>query len=216
MVNKVEEIDLFRDTPVRYLGYANEVGEAFRNLIPKYLVWLSYGVSSGYVLADTADKSYRVYKTDASPEKTKRVTLSAVDTLLWQSFASVIIPGFTINRLCAAVTYAQRKTANCALKNPWIPTLLGLISIPIIIHPIDNLVEGAMNATFRKWVRHHPKPKDSDDRDNLFQRKIKWCKVLNVTYFYALMKVVPSMKRDLDTLNILLSCDNLCHDCDEQ
>ena len=25
-----EEKDVFRDTPVRYLGYANEVGEAFR------------------------------------------------------------------------------------------------------------------------------------------------------------------------------------------
>jgi fission process protein 1 len=28
--DSTQEVDLFRDTPVRYMGYANEVGEAFR------------------------------------------------------------------------------------------------------------------------------------------------------------------------------------------
>lgn len=37
-------------------GYANEVGEAFRSLVPPAVVWLSYGVSSSYVLADAIDK----------------------------------------------------------------------------------------------------------------------------------------------------------------
>lgn len=37
-------------------GYANEVGEAFRSLVPTAVVWLSYGVSSSYVLADAIDK----------------------------------------------------------------------------------------------------------------------------------------------------------------
>uniref|UniRef100_A0AC11BVZ3 Mitochondrial fission process 1 n=1 Tax=Ovis aries TaxID=9940 RepID=A0AC11BVZ3_SHEEP len=50
------ERDLFRDTWVRYLGYANEVGEAFRSLVPAAVVWLSYAVSSSYVLADAIDK----------------------------------------------------------------------------------------------------------------------------------------------------------------
>jgi len=27
------EVDIYRDTPLRYLGYANEVGEAFRALM---------------------------------------------------------------------------------------------------------------------------------------------------------------------------------------
>ena len=26
-------VDIYRDTPVRFLGYANEVGEAFRALV---------------------------------------------------------------------------------------------------------------------------------------------------------------------------------------
>lgn len=89
--------------------------------------------------------------------KSKNVLLSMTDTLLWQSFASVIIPGYTINRVCAAVQFIQKKSNNTHLKNRWIPTLIGLATIPIIIHPIDNLVEEIMNITYRKWIRYYPK-----------------------------------------------------------
>lgn len=98
MENK-NEVDVFRDTSVRYLGkkdvksiytalnehrtcsmficilslhqlisddiyytgYANEVGEAFRSLVSKSLVWSSYIIASGYVLADTTHKGTKVY-----------------------------------------------------------------------------------------------------------------------------------------------------------
>ena len=46
------EVDFYRDTPVRYLGYANELGESFRPMVPKMVV-PSYIVSFGYVVADT-------------------------------------------------------------------------------------------------------------------------------------------------------------------
>lgn len=149
------KVDIYRDTPVRYLGYANEVGEAFRCIIPKSVVWSSYIVASGYVLADTIDKGLKTYRDNTNPNATKNVLISMTDTLLWQSFASVIIPGFTINRICSAVQYVQKR--NVALKNRWIPTIVGLISIPFIIHPIDTAVEEAMNITYRKWIGYYPK-----------------------------------------------------------
>ena len=43
---------------LRFLGYANELGEAFRPLAPAF-VRPSYGVASIYVLADTYDKAVR-------------------------------------------------------------------------------------------------------------------------------------------------------------
>ena len=49
------EKDLYRDTPVRLLGYTNEVGESFRYIVPGF-VKPSYGISFAYVLADTRDK----------------------------------------------------------------------------------------------------------------------------------------------------------------
>ncbi|XP_029660075.1 mitochondrial fission process protein 1 [Formica exsecta] len=157
MMNNREEVDLYRDTYVRYLGYANEVGEAFRSLVPKSIVWFSYALSSGYVLADTVHKGAKVYQTDATSQKTKNVLLSTSDTLIWQTFASIIVPGLTINRICATVQFAQKKSTRVAFKKPWISTLIGLISIPFIIHPIDHAVEGAMDVTYRKWTGYHPK-----------------------------------------------------------
>ena len=32
-MSDTKEVDIYRDTPVRLLGYANEVGEAFRALV---------------------------------------------------------------------------------------------------------------------------------------------------------------------------------------
>jgi len=34
-----------------------------------------------------------------------------------------------------------------------VPTLVGLASIPLIIHPIDSMVDRLMDATYRKTVR---------------------------------------------------------------
>ena len=48
-----KEVDIYRDTPLRYLGYANEVGEAFRALVHVNWVKLSYGVASVYVVRKT-------------------------------------------------------------------------------------------------------------------------------------------------------------------
>ena len=39
------EVDLYRDTPLRYMGYSNEVGEAFVAFLPGWGVPASYGVA---------------------------------------------------------------------------------------------------------------------------------------------------------------------------
>lgn len=45
-----------------FLGYANEVGEAFRPSVHVSWVRLSYGIASAYVLADTLDKTLKMSK----------------------------------------------------------------------------------------------------------------------------------------------------------
>ena len=45
-------VDLYRDTPVRFLGYANELGESFKPLIPRVAYLGTYGVACAYVAAD--------------------------------------------------------------------------------------------------------------------------------------------------------------------
>ncbi|XP_049838519.1 mitochondrial fission process protein 1 [Schistocerca gregaria] len=149
------ERDIFRDSPLRLLGYTNEVGESFRPLIHVKWVYLSYGIASAYVVADTTDKTYKVFKIpcDNVQQRRRNVMLAAVDTLLWQSFASVIIPGFTINRICAASLLILSKTTKLPKSTrKWITTAVGLSCIPFIVKPIDYFVDIAMDRTFRVWI----------------------------------------------------------------
>ncbi|CAH2294946.1 Hypothetical predicted protein [Pelobates cultripes] len=133
--------DLYRDTWVRYLGYANEVGESFRALIPKSLVWASYGVATAYVTADAADKGQKASKANVDdPNKTTHVTVAVIDTFIWQALASVAIPGFTINRICAASLYLMGRVTKWPLPlRKWATTAVGLSAIPVIIKPIDSV-----------------------------------------------------------------------------
>lgn len=154
------ERDLYRDTWVRYLGYANEVGEAFRSLVPAAVVWLSYGVSSSYVLADAIDKGKKAGEVP-SPEagRNTRMALAVVDTFVWQSLASVAIPGFTINRLCAASLYVLGTMTHWPpTVRKWTTTTLGLLAIPVIIHPIDRSVDFLLDSSLRKLYPSVEKP----------------------------------------------------------
>ncbi|OXA62151.1 mitochondrial fission process protein 1 [Folsomia candida] len=142
------KIDIWRDTPVRLLGYANEVGESFRALVHVNAVRLSYGVAFAYVFADTNDKTKKEMNQ-------KRKIIAAADTLIWQTLASVAIPGFTINRLCALSLFLLSKNKKLSLPmRKWTTTAIGLASIPFIVKPIDHGVDFLMESTFRKFF--HP------------------------------------------------------------
>uniref|UniRef100_K7ESS7 Mitochondrial fission process protein 1 n=1 Tax=Pongo abelii TaxID=9601 RepID=K7ESS7_PONAB len=149
-----------RFTPI---GYANEVGEAFRSLVPAAVVWLSYGVASSYVLADAIDKGKKAGEVP-SPEagRRARVTVAVVDTFVWQALASVAIPGFTINRVCAASLYVLGTATRWPLAvRKWTTTVLGLLTIPIIIHPIDRSVDFLLDSSLRKLYPSVGKPSSS-------------------------------------------------------
>ncbi|KAF4038850.1 Mitochondrial 18 KDa protein (MTP18) [Phytophthora infestans] len=150
--------DIWRDSLVRYLGYTNELGESFRPIVPRMVV-PSYFVAFGYVLGDTFDKATKAHVKAVEQQVSRRkrnalVADATVDTLAWQTMASVVIPGFTINRVVAtSVLMVQQETKNLLVVRRWAPTAIGLGVIPLIIHPIDSLVDLAMDKTVRKWSK---------------------------------------------------------------
>ncbi|KAG7388078.1 Mitochondrial fission process protein 1 [Phytophthora pseudosyringae] len=150
--------DMWRDSLVRYFGYANELGESFRPIVPR-LVVPSYLVAFGYVLGDTFDKASKAHAKAAAQgvsirKRNALVADATIDTLAWQTMASVVIPGFTINRVVAMSSFAvQKAVKNSPVVRRWAPTALGLGVIPLIIHPIDGFVDLAMDKTMRKWSK---------------------------------------------------------------
>uniref|UniRef100_A0A8C8REV8 Mitochondrial fission process protein 1 n=1 Tax=Pelusios castaneus TaxID=367368 RepID=A0A8C8REV8_9SAUR len=146
------EPDLYRDTWVRYLGYANEVGESFRAIVPVSLVWASYGVATAYVTADAVDKGKKAaVACEDEAGKTPQVAVAVLDTFVWQALASVAIPGFTINRICAASLYLLGTMTRWPLPiRKWTTTAIGLSAIPFIIKPIDRTVDFLLDSSLRQ------------------------------------------------------------------
>ena len=81
MSDKTARVDIWRDTPVRLLGYANEVGESFRHIFPR-MVMPSYAVAFAYTFADVADKGYLQYEKD-DYKVTSTCFIQAGDALVW-------------------------------------------------------------------------------------------------------------------------------------
>ena len=170
-----DEYDVFRDSPLRYAGYLNEVGEAFRPLIPGNIVLLSYILTLGYIAADAGWKAteYRRKNEDLFDGKFNvGGPLAAIDTLLFQIVASVLLPGFIINRWVTLVAYLTHEKFNLPdvasnFFDPTItltlgsltitpesiassiPTAAGLVLIPLIVKSLDGLAEFALDNTLR-------------------------------------------------------------------
>jgi mitochondrial fission process protein 1 len=151
-----DNYNVFRDSPLRYAGYANEVGESFRYQFPRFVV-PSYAIAFGYCFADAATTGWKAYrkeiKNDGSGDKgaLRHATVGAFDTLLWQSLASVAIPGACINILVKAARFSVQKSPIGLpfMLATWLPTATGLGSIPFIIHPIDRFVDYLLDNTVR-------------------------------------------------------------------
>lgn len=77
---------------------------------------------------------------------------TAGDVFAWQMFASVIIPGFVINRITWGAGLMTKRYQLPAIARKWLPTCVGLAAIPFIIQPIDTAVDHAMDRTYRKYV----------------------------------------------------------------
>lgn len=132
-------------------GYANEFGEAFRTHIPRLAYFGSYAVASTYCLADSIDKGRQCYQQSYhlnSYLRKRKAAETAVEAAIWQGLASVIIPGFTINRICAVSRFTLKRYVRTMPLGAqlWVTTVIGLSAIPVIIKPIDRLVDHVMDG----------------------------------------------------------------------
>lgn len=134
----------------RYLAYTSEVGESFRPLIPKYVVTGTYAASLLYVGADAAHH-YQELKDKGSSGS--QLAWRTADKLVWHGFASMLLPALTVHSIVSA---SSRHLFNEWPKTwpktrAWAPTGFALVCIPFIIHPLDHLIDWAMDNTVRRF-----------------------------------------------------------------
>jgi fission process protein 1 len=172
--NEGTKVDIYRDTPLRYAGYLNEIGEAFRPVVASEFVTFSYVLAITYVFADAISKGGETAELTQNTGKQGCGKAAVFDTLFFQLVASIITPGYTINRWVALVVYAISQfdpatqienalgvTENQVLASVagidisvdgfvnTLPTALGLALIPFIVAPIDGATEFLLDEFIR-------------------------------------------------------------------
>ena len=138
-------------TNVRALAYTSEIGEASRPIVPKGIVNLAYGLSFGYVFADMAVKIH-----DVQTQGQEQMLWTGIDSGIFHTSASIVTPAVVIHSIVKFAGKIQTKILNS--KNitghkymKFIPSIIGLVSIPFIIHPIDHGTEYIMDHTIRPY-----------------------------------------------------------------
>jgi len=141
----------------RYIAYTSDVGEAFRPVVPPWVVRAAYGVSWVYLAGDVGYESYKAYRKGPSPieaanfSEPTRIALAATQRATFQSIASMALPALTIHTTVAQAKKAFRNTRNVRIKT-WGPTMTGLAIVPALPYIFDHPVEVATDRVF-DWIR---------------------------------------------------------------
>lgn len=140
--NLIRYVDPYRETSLRYMGYANDLGEAFTPYLPDWGLPASYSIAATYVVFDTIDKGQKAYETAEEIDRIKDTLRASVETLTWQLLASVFCPGSIIHVIVSATaTLLAHYHLDDNNLFHLLPTLIGVLAIPIIIKPIDETVD---------------------------------------------------------------------------
>src|SRR5210317_244610 len=151
-----KSVDPYRESSLRYMGYANELGEAFTSYLPDWGLPASYCVAASYVLFDTIDKGEKAYQAAEEEDKFMDTLRISTETLTWHMLASVFWPGSIIRVI---VNVAAQVTGD---EHHILPTLVGLAAIPAIVKPIDTTVDKLMETSISKVINGEIKtPEDA-------------------------------------------------------
>ena len=149
-----KNVDPYRETSLRYMGYANELGEAFTSYLPEWGLPASYCVAASYVIFDTIDKGQKAYDAAEEGDKVIDTLRMSTETLTWQLLASVFWPGSIIRVIVSMATHMSHDESHM------IPTIVGLAAIPAIVKPIDSTVDTMMETSLSKVINGEVKTAD--------------------------------------------------------
>ncbi|TEB35335.1 hypothetical protein FA13DRAFT_1811058 [Coprinellus micaceus] len=160
----------------RYVAYTSDIGEAFRPVVPPWVVTAAYGVSWLYLSGDVAYETYKAHHRGPSPveaanfSEPTRLTISAVQRAAFQSIASMALPAFTIHTVVAQAKKAFVNTKNVKVKT-WGPTVTGLALVPalpyLFDHPVEQVTDRAFDWIREKLIERNQPPSVGKDKKEL-------------------------------------------------
>lgn len=179
-----KNVDPYRETSLRYMGYANELGEAFTTYLPEWGLPASYCIAASYVMFDTIDKGEKAYQGAEEEDKIVDTLRISTETLTWQMLASVFWPGSIIRvivNMAASIISTNNMDDNQVMH--FLPTLIGISAIPMIVKPIDSTVDKIMEGSISKVI--HGEIKTPEEAQAAAMTTVGSISVPPIMYFVA-------------------------------
>jgi fission process protein 1 len=133
---------------------------------------------------DTFDKGQKAYETAEEGEKFQDTLRISTETLTWQMLASVFWPGSIIRVIVSiAANIVSNKHLDDSQFFHFLPTLVGLVAIPLIVKPIDTTVDTIMETSISKVI--NGEVKTPEDASTAFMTTMGSLSVPPVMYFIA-------------------------------
>ncbi|KAJ7904250.1 mitochondrial 18 KDa protein-domain-containing protein [Mycena olivaceomarginata] len=141
----------------RYVAYTSDIGEAFRPVVPAWVVTAAYGISWLYLGGDVSYESYKAHRRGPTAleaahfSEPVRIGMVAVERATFQSIASMALPALTIHTAVKQAKKAFDKVQNPRVRT-WGPTFTGLAIVPVLPYLFDHPVEHVTDTVF-SWIR---------------------------------------------------------------
>ncbi|CAK9781370.1 hypothetical protein CC85DRAFT_282811 [Cutaneotrichosporon oleaginosum] len=139
----------------RYTAYTSDVGEAFRPVVPPWVVTAAYGISWAYLIGDVSFTTYKAKEQGptaweaANFSEPTRLSMIAVKRSVFQGLASMALPAFTIHTAVAQTAKAVKNSPSAFTKR-WLPSAVGIGIVPFLPYLFDHPVEYATDLLFDK------------------------------------------------------------------
>ena len=132
----------------RYVAYSSDVGEAARPLVSPTFVKAMYGVAFAYIGIDVYLHAKEAHET--SNGNTTLTARAGIETFVFQSLASLIVPSLIIHTAVHKAQSAVQNSSKLLLKR-YGPTGLGLAIIPLLPFTIDEPIEHVVEWGFKEY-----------------------------------------------------------------
>lgn len=141
----------------RYLAYTSDVGESFRPVVAPKTVTAAYGISWAYLIGDVVYESWKAKgrASEMAPDHVSQVVgLTFAKRAIFQATASMLLPSLTIHSIVkyTALFIKKQGIQNIRVRQ-WLPSALGLGTIPFLPFLFDEPVEHLTDSTFDRLER---------------------------------------------------------------
>lgn len=167
-----QEESMWRQRPLRYIGYVDEMGEVFAPYIGHKAVMGAYLISAFYGLLDLGTCAAKV---PPSPDRKRKMKETVIDGMIFHAISTVLMPPMLLRLVRTGMKRLLKQPQIPARfkQFTFLPSLVALMLLPVVGKPIDNMMNNLLNWTYRAHNKKRDEAEAAARPVDVMQGRIK-------------------------------------------